>query len=132
VALEALERALGQKLEWSGFRAPVAVEAPGMMESHYSPAVAVEVFEDAVRLRARAQELDGACSVLSAAPLSGIRCREVVVLGDGAAMAVALFATLRRLDRPGTGRILALLPPPEGLGLAVRDRLFRAGKSRIS
>lgn len=128
---EALERTLGQKLEWSGFRAPVAVEAPGMMESHYSPAVAVEVFEDAQRLKDRAMELDGICTILSAAPLAGVPCREAVVLGDGAAMAVALFATLRRLDRPDTGRILALLPAPEGLGLALRDRLFRAAKSKV-
>jgi len=131
LAREALERSLGQELEWEGFRPPVRVEAPGMMESHYSPAVAVEVFEDAERLRSRTDELDGDCSVLSAASISGIRCREAVVLGEGAAMAVALFATLRRLDRPGTRRILALLPAPEGLGLAVRDRLFRAARSRL-
>jgi hypothetical protein len=46
-------------------------------------------------------------------------------------MAVSLFATLRRLDNPSHERILALLPSPQGLGLAVRDRLFRAAKSRI-
>jgi L-threonylcarbamoyladenylate synthase len=132
LAREALEQALGQKLEWEGFRAPVRVEAPGMMDSHYSPAVAVEVFDDVSRLSARATALDGNCTVLSAAPLPDVRSREAVVLGEGAAMAVALFATLRRLDRPGTGTILAVLPPPEGLGLAVRDRLFRAARSRVS
>jgi len=132
LAREALEGTLGQNLEWEGFRAPVTVEAPGMMESHYSPAVAVEVFEEVSRLSARAVDLDGNCTILSATPLAGVPCREAVVLGEGAAMAVALFATLRRLDRPGTGTILALLPAPKGLGLAVRDRLFRAAKSRVS
>jgi len=108
----------------------VAVEAPGMMESHYSPSVVVEVFEDLSRLSLRAQELNGNCAILSASALD-VACREAVILGSGPTMAVALFATLRRLDVPGTGRILALLPPPEGLGLAVRDRLFRAAKSRV-
>ena len=128
---ETVEESLGQKLVWDGFRPPVKTEAPGMLESHYSPSVAVEVFEEISRLEARAAELDGNCTVLSAGPLSGIRCRESVVLGDGTAMAVALFATLRRLDDPRTGRILALLPEPEGLGLAVRDRLYRAAKSKV-
>ena len=128
---EAIEDALGQNLVWEGFRPPVTTEAPGMLESHYSPSVEVEVFEEISHLRARAAELDGQCVVLSASPFSGVPCREAVVLGEDAAMAVALFATLRRLDDPRTGRILALLPPPEGLGLAVRDRLYRAANSRV-
>jgi len=127
---EAIEAVLGQELPWDGFRPPVAVEAPGMMESHYSPSVFVEVFEDVSRLSQRARELGGDCAVLSASALD-LPCRESIVLGSGPSMAVALFATLRRLDVPETGRILALLPPPEGLGLAVRDRLFRAARSRI-
>lgn len=131
LAREAVEEVLGQGLAWDGFRPPARTEAPGMLESHYSPSVAVEVFEEIGRMEARAAELDGNCAVLSAARLHGIRCREAVALGEGAAMAVALFATLRRLDDPSTGRILALLPPPEGLGLAVRDRLFRAAKSKV-
>lgn len=128
---EAIEESLGQDLIWDGFRPPVKTEAPGMLESHYSPSVAVEVFEEVARLHARAVELDGRCVVVSASPLPGVPSREAVVLGDGAAMAVALFATLRRLDDPSTGRILALLPAPDGLGLAVRDRLYRAAKSKV-
>ena len=128
---EAIEEVLGQNLVWEGFRPPVLTEAPGMLESHYSPAVEVEVFEEVSRLEARARELDGNCAVISASPISATHCREAVVLGEGAAMAVALFATLRRLDDPRTGRILALLPPPDGLGLAVRDRLYRAAHSKM-
>ena len=127
---EALEEALGQELPWDGFRPPVAVEAPGMMESHYSPRVGVQVFEERDRLAARARELGGDCAILAPAA-TGLPCREEVALGSGASMAVSLFATLRRLDAEGIGPVLALLPPPEGLGLAVRDRLFRAAKSRV-
>lgn len=131
IAREALEDELGCILEYAGFAPPVRTEAPGMMESHYAPGIPVEVFEEASALRKRAIEVDGRCLVLSEGSLSGVPCDEMVVLGEGAAMAVSLFATLRRLDDPSRGRILALLPRPEGLGLAVRDRLFRAAKSRV-
>lgn len=127
---EALEEQLGQSLPWDGFRPPVTTEAPGMLESHYSPDVGVEVFESAAELTARAHELAGRCAILSPEGLDA-PCLELVVLGQGTAMAVALFATLRRLDRMDTGKILALLPGTEGIGLAVRDRLFRAARSRL-
>lgn len=130
LAREDLEEELGQRLPWDGFRAPVATEAPGMLESHYSPHVGVEVFESTSDLIRRAIALQGRCSILSAEGIEA-PCLESVVLGQGPAMAVLLFATLRRLDQAGTGRILALLPRSEGLGLAVRDRLFRAARSRL-
>jgi len=114
-----------------GFQSPVRTEAPGMLESHYSPGVPVEVFDAPDRLRERAVQLEGACVLLVPRALPGVPCRESISLGEGAAMAVALFSTLRHLDNPTSGRILALVPPPEGLGLAVRDRLFRAARSRL-
>lgn len=39
-----------------------------------------------------------------------------------------LFAGLRYLDKPGVSVILCPLPPEEGLGLALRDRLMRAAR----
>lgn len=128
---EAVERALGESLSWEGFVPPVKTEAPGMLESHYAPRVPLEAFESLDGLRARAVELEGACAVLSAGE-TGVACLESRVLGDGAAMAVGLFAALRELDGAKVPRILALLPGAEGLGLAVRDRLFRASRSRVS
>jgi len=131
LARELLETHMGCALEYAGFAPPVRTEAPGMMESHYSPGVPVEVFEDLAALRTRSVELGGHCVLLSESVQTGLECLESIALGTGPAMAVNLFATLRRLDDPKFGRILALLPSPEGLGLAVRDRLFRAAKSRI-
>lgn len=127
---EALEAELDQALPWDGFRPPVATLAPGMLESHYSPHVGVEVFETPADLTRRAEELDGGCAILSGERFHA-PCLEFVELGQAASMAVGLFSALRRLDRPGSGRILALLPPPVGIGLAVRDRLFRAARSRM-
>lgn len=127
---EALEEVLGQILPWEGFRPPVATEAPGMLESHYSPRSPVEVFESPEDLVERAESLGGRCALVSAQVLPA-PCRRRRILGEGAAMAANLFAVLRELDREEPLPVLALLPPPEGLGLAVRDRLFRAAGSRL-
>lgn len=131
LAREAIEEVLGQELTWEGFVPPVKTEAPGMLESHYAPRVPLEAFESLEALRRRAMELEGECVVLSAEALQ-VPCREARVLGNGARMAVGLFAALREIDQSHAPRILALMPDPSGLGLAVRDRLFRASRSRIA
>lgn len=131
LARELLEEELGCPLEYGGFAPPVRTEAPGMLESHYAPGVPVEIFEDPSHLHERALALHGRCVLLSERGLDGIPCLNSIAMGEGPAMAVSLFATLRRLDNPVHERILALLPAPQGLGLAVRDRLFRAAKSKL-
>jgi len=53
----------------------------------------------------------------------------VLVLGPAGApdaYASALYAAFRRADANGCQVILAVPPPPEGIGVAVRDRLTRA------
>jgi L-threonylcarbamoyladenylate synthase len=42
-------------------------------------------------------------------------------------MAHKLYAGLRRLDGEGCTVILCPLPPAEGIGAAIRDRLDKAG-----
>lgn len=128
---EEVERVLGVTLAWEGFVPPVRTEAPGMLESHYAPRVPLEAFESLDALRARAAELGGRCAVLAAFD-PGVDSVHTRVLGEGSEMAVGLFAALRELDSALVPCILALLPAPEGLGLAVRDRLFRASRSRIA
>jgi L-threonylcarbamoyladenylate synthase len=49
-------------------------------------------------------------------------------INDPAALARSLFAGLRELDRRGVATIICPLPKPEGLGLAIRDRLKKAAK----
>ena len=41
-----------------------------------------------------------------------------------------LYAGLRELDARGCAAILCPLPPPDGIGAAVRDRLRKAGGTR--
>jgi L-threonylcarbamoyladenylate synthase len=49
---------------------------------------------------------------------------------DNTALAHTLFAGLRELDSRGVSVILCPVPPSEGLGLAIRDRLEKAAKSK--
>ena len=42
-----------------------------------------------------------------------------------------LFDALRALDATGVDEILALAPAPEGIGLAIHDRLLRAAEGRV-
>ncbi len=49
---------------------------------------------------------------------------------DNAALAHTLFAGLRELDSRGVSVILCPLPESVGLGLAIRDRLEKAAKSK--
>ena len=47
-------------------------------------------------------------------------------------LAHRLFAGLRELDAAGVDLILCPLPPPEGLGTAIQDRLLKAAKTGIA
>jgi L-threonylcarbamoyladenylate synthase len=49
---------------------------------------------------------------------------------DAAALAQTLFAGLRELDQRNVTVILCPLPPDNGLGAAIRDRLEKAAKSK--
>ena len=49
---------------------------------------------------------------------------------DDQELAQRLFAGLRTLDAMGAEVILCPLPPADGLGAAIRDRLLKAARSR--
>jgi L-threonylcarbamoyladenylate synthase len=90
--------------------------AAGMMTSHYAPRARVRLVPD----RAAA---DAAASVLAR---DGAR---VVVIDHGddlVTYAQHLYADLRSADASGADDIVAVLPPPRGLGHAIRDRLTKA------
>jgi L-threonylcarbamoyladenylate synthase len=49
-------------------------------------------------------------------------------LADQKELARRLFAGLRELDAAGATVIVCPLPPDEGLGIAIRDRLLKAAR----
>jgi L-threonylcarbamoyladenylate synthase len=99
-------------------------KAPGMLASHYAPALPVRL----AATQARPGE-----ALLAFGPNPPPGFAETLWLsrsGDLAEAAANLFTMLRRLDRPSfTG--IAVMPIPEhGLGRAINDRLRRAAAPR--
>jgi L-threonylcarbamoyladenylate synthase len=119
VSREELEKVLGKislASSVSDERAGKGLRGPGMATKHYAPRATVEVFENAESQAARADELRHASKRIGIVDTSG----------DAQRLARTLFAQLRDLDAQGVDVILCVLPAPEGVGLAVRDRLLRA------
>jgi L-threonylcarbamoyladenylate synthase len=92
--------------------------ASGMLASHYAPRCAVRLVDssdDAMALRA------------------GTVGSEVLDLTDDlVTYARELYARLRDADDRAVATLIAVLPPAEGLGHAIRDRLAKAAAPRPS
>jgi L-threonylcarbamoyladenylate synthase len=117
-----------------------AMPSPGVGVRHYAPkARLVLVGGDLIELGARLEEAS-----LDLVELTGERVGVMLPVevaaptgataiypwGRWAApkeMARRLYAGLRELDAEGCTVILCPLPPAEGIGAAIRDRLFKAG-----
>jgi L-threonylcarbamoyladenylate synthase len=119
-----------------------AMLSPGMGLRHYAPRARLvlieseqtggELAELAARLAAAVQELpeDQVGVMLPADVAAPAGVAAVYAWGRWAApeeMARELYAGLRALDSAGCTVILCPLPPPEGIGAAIRDRLEKAG-----
>ena len=89
--------------------------APGMLTSHYAPNARVVLVETI-------EELENQISALS---ISGTRCISLQ-FDSVQEYAFRLYASLRQADETGVDVVVALLPPHQGLGVAIRDRLRKA------
>jgi L-threonylcarbamoyladenylate synthase len=90
--------------------------ASGMLPSHYAPRCAVRIVDD----------VDDAIALRAGTPRSEI----LDLTDDLARYARELYARLRDADARGVGTVIAVLPPPLGLGHAIRDRLTKAAAPR--
>lgn len=113
---------------------------PGMTRQHYAPRGRVELFEGdrqtvTARLSARAAELRQrgyrVAALVSDEMLPSVEPVTELASSFGAwgnweKLAKRLFAAFRVFDAQDALVILCVLPPAEGIGLAVRDRLQRA------
>lgn len=111
-----------------------AVRAPGTLASHYAPHARVVIVDrDRIATEARRRTSAGARVGVLAPRLSELElegAESVELPEDAEAAARMLYAALRELDARGVGVILSTLPPEEGLGVAVADRLRRASAPR--
>jgi len=115
-----------------------ALPSPGVGLRHYAPSARLLLVEGAAdelpaRLAQAAQELVGEkLGVLLPADFAGpqgLAGAVVFVWGRWSApeeLARTLYAGLRALDAEGCSAILCPLPPAEGIGAAIRDRLRKA------
>jgi L-threonylcarbamoyladenylate synthase len=107
-----------------GVPAPGRRKSPGMLASHYAPALPVRL----EATKARPGE-----ALLAFGPQAPQGFAKVLWLSrsdDLAEAAANLFAMLRRLDRPSFTAIAVMPIPEHGLGRAINDRLRRAAAPR--
>jgi L-threonylcarbamoyladenylate synthase len=122
-----------------------AMRSPGMGLRHYAPRarlVLIESEQTGGELAELAARLAGAVQDLPEAQVGVMLPGEVAAPAGAAAvaawgrwtapeeMAHELYAGLRALDDAGCTVILCPLPPAEGIGAAIRDRLIKAGNTR--
>jgi L-threonylcarbamoyladenylate synthase len=127
-AIEAVIGPVGRSLPLAAAEASRSLRSPGMLLSHYAPALPV-------RLGATAVAGDEALLAFGPAPLPGAGALwNLSPSGDVVEAASRLFAGLRWLDaegkRLGLKRIAAMAVPESGLGAAINDRLARAAAPR--
>jgi L-threonylcarbamoyladenylate synthase len=126
-AIEALIGPIAHGIPHAVAEASRTLRSPGLMVSHYAPALPVRL--DATEV--------GADEALLAfgAPIAGAgACFNLSARGDLTEAAARLFDGLRWLDtegaRRGLVRIAVMTVPTEGLGRAINDRLQRAAAPR--
>lgn len=141
VSKEAIEETLGMPVtlfEKSAEGTDVkALPSPGMMLRHYAPNAKLYNIEgDKYALFAAADKAAKEGNKVGVLLPSDWQLPENIkaevydygTWGDWDTMARRVFAGLRGLDRKKVDVIFAPMPPKEGLGLAIRDRLLRAAK----
>jgi L-threonylcarbamoyladenylate synthase len=125
LAADEIGNVIGMKLMRSSQRA--AIEAPGMLESHYAPKAA---------LRMNAVDVSGGEALLAfggTRAAGAVSSKAMLNLSPSANLheaAANLFAYLRQLDTGGASAIAVEPIPEEGLGEAINDRLRRAAAPR--
>lgn len=132
VTREDLERTLDRPVPTG---AKGSVRAPGQHPSHYAPRARVVLVDadEVVREGARQRALGRRVGVLLPAGSgagSGAGPDAIELPSSLPEYARSLYHMLRELDRRGCDVIVASLPPAQGLGAAIADRLRRAAGPR--
>lgn len=125
LAAEDIEALMDKKLKRAEHAA--AIQAPGMMASHYAPRAA---------MRLKATEVLPGEALLAFGPIRAKNADQASTMlnlsvdGNLREAASNLFDFMRRLDASGAATIAVETIPSEGLGEAINDRLKRAAAPR--
>lgn len=121
-------------------------EGPGLLTRHYAPQTALHLADgprepclvwlhlQAMMAMARGERFGLLLWEEDQVALAGVEAPRVVLSwgGDMAETARHLYVALRQVDELGVEKVYGYLPPPEGLGLGIRDRMIRAAEGRIN
>lgn len=112
----------------------IAPRVSGSLPSHYAPRARVEIVSPE-ELESRAAQLahEGQRVAIISREAMFIAEGRVIVLAASAEdeeLAHSLYSLLRRVDELGCDVVLTTLPPQQGIGLAIADRLRRAAGPR--
>ena len=126
LAAREIERVAGTALKRKK-KASAAIEAPGMLASHYAPGAAVrldatDIAANEVLIRFGTPDIAGIGNAVAVLDLS--------TTGDLSEAAANLFDFMKRADATGAATIAFSHIPDEGLGEAINDRLRRAAAPR--
>ena len=113
--------------------------SPGMKYKHYAPKARVILVKGSPEAYARflaaraAEEPEGLAALCFDGEAQGLSLPAVAYGGreDHAAQARQVFDALRRLDEIGAKKVYAACPAPDGIGLAVYNRLLRAAAFEV-
>ncbi|MBB5331007.1 L-threonylcarbamoyladenylate synthase [Tunturiibacter gelidoferens] len=112
---------------------PQSLPSPGVGIRHYAPRARLILVDNEADLNSHLAATEGRIGVMLpqgwTIPTSHVEVFRWSSIEDPTALAQTLFAGLRDLDDRGVTTILCPLPKPEGLGLAIRDRLKKAAKT---
>ena len=112
--------------------------SPGMMYKHYAPKIPLVLLDgtpDNVLAFLQKEQVDKSCAILCyLEEMPHLKDENLFLVGardDLQNQAHTLFSSLREADKTGASIMYAHLPPREGLGLALYNRLIRAAAHTI-
>lgn len=109
------------------------VLSPGLKHKHYAPKAEVVIINadfEKYRQLVESENATALCFDEYANRINAV-CVCYGSENDSARQAVKLFHSLRQLDEIGAGKVYAMMPSTEGVGLAVYNRLLRAAAFRV-
>ncbi len=113
---------------------PEALESPGLGIRHYAPRARVILVESEGELsrvlerEAREHRVGVLLPKGWAAPGAGVIALDWGSWSEPESLARELYGQMRALDDRGVDVIVCPMPPADGIGLAIRDRLRKAAK----
>ena len=109
-----------------------APKCPGMKYTHYSPDAQVIVLEDIETYKNHVGEEKKICVIAKNAARTNLDADIIYDAGsDDKEYAARLFYLLRKADEDGADTIFAQLPGEDGIGVALRNRLFKSAGGRV-